>query len=729
MENVVLFCEKPSQAKAFADAYVIDTRGKGFIKLKPCDRFPNGATVTWGIGHLVDMAKPKSYNEDWNGFKLEVLPMLPNHVIYEVSADKKEQFAVVKKLFNQSNVVLYNCTDAGREGSNIFYRSLIVSGAKPIAIKRVWCKSLVKEEIRKAVDNPLSEEFDRNLFKEAEARAIGDWKVGMNGTILYTLLLQKVMGNNSFKGALSVGRVVTPLVTMVNERNNEILNFTPQSFYDVEAVFTTKEGYSYRGKSELKRTLNKSEAEDFLLDNNLEIGKKKTGIVGYVETTMKETLAPKLHSLSTLQTKANRLWKISPSTTLKIVQKLYEGKLTSYPRSDCQYITEAEYEYLANNVSEYQSVLGVEFEATSPKNKKRYVNEDAVTDHYAIITTNKIPTATDLEALSENERNIYFEVVRSVLAMFHRPYQYSETEVVTNIGIAPFKTIGKTEVDKGFKLLWKDDDVASKKTKGDAENMLPPLSEYQEVVGITELREGLTTVPKPFTEGQLITVMKTSGNSKYFNFEEGEAEQLKNVEGIGTEATRSSIIDNAKKVGFIEVTRNNVLITEKGRMIAEAVKGTLLGSPAMTARWEKFLNLIGKGKGQQIDFIEGIDKFVTNLVETAPNGILENLTIKESAKKIVEQQFLGDCPYCNGGKVVERKQFYGCTNYSNEEIRCSFTIPSTLLEKRITTTQAKKLISKGKTDLVKGFKSKKGKSFNAYIVLDNTKKSWKFEFK
>ena len=361
--------------------------------------------------------------------------------------------------------------------------------------------------------------------------------------------------------------------------------------------------------------------------------------------------------------------------------------------------------------------MGKSFNALNRGNNKRYVDSANVGEHYAIIPTKKVPTEKALQSMNADERNIYFEIVNTTLAMFHQDYEYDEKTILTNVKNIEFKTVGKTELVKGWKELF-----SSEKELKEREESLPVVFQDEMVQSKISILEGTTTPPKPYTEGQLITMMKTCGKSVE---DEEEIEVLKSIEGIGTEATRSGIIETIKKHGFIEVRKNIVSITPKGELLCRSIEGTLLSSPSMTAKWEIYLNKIGRGEGSAKHFIESIGKFVNQLIAEVPKQ-LESLTIEAEQFKPAAVKDIVTCPTCKVGKIGLRKSFYGCSNYKNG---CKQTFPGRLLGKKLTEKNINDICKIGKTALLKGFKSKNGKQFNASLRLVEGKIEFEFNEK
>ncbi|TQR14190.1 type IA DNA topoisomerase [Psychrobacillus soli] len=697
----VILAEKPSQAKAYADAFSIK-RHEGYLEINPCPIFPEGAYITWGIGHLVELKEPKAYDPKWDKWSLTSLPILPDRYEFQIAKGKYKQFTIVKKLMKTA-VTVINACDVDREGSNIFYSIYNQTGARGQTIKRLWINSLEVEEVKKGFANLQDNRKDLLLYEEAKARQISDWLVGMNGSRLYSLLLQ----GQGIKEVFPIGRVQSPTIYLIYQRQMEIETFVSEPFFEIEAIFTAEHG-TYKGKAKAKEP--KRELIQALLAKH-NIQPNSPGVITSVEKLDKRMPPPQLHSLSTLQATANRLWKTSPADVLKTMQGLYEKKLVTYPRTDSRYITPSEFSYLAAQVSDYQQLIGHPFTVTSLAPKKRYVDSSKVQEHYAIIPTKKLPTQAKLAGLSSIERNLYEEIVRTTLAMFHTDYLYTETKVTTNVNGLSFFTTGKTERDKGWKALF----VRSSKETEKDEPSLPPLREQEIVESNIDIKEGKTQPPKPYTEGQLIAMMKTCGK---LVDNKDETEILKEVEGLGTEATRSGIIETIKRHGYINVTKNIVSITDKGRVLCQAIDGNLLASPSMTAKWETYLRKIGNGEGSIDRFLGSIAKFIHSLMQEVPNQLkTKNIDLKLAPRASkYDAKFKRDpivtCPKCQKGSIIAHKSFYGCTEYKNG---CTQTFNGYFLKKKITPSQIKLLCTKGKTNMIKGFVAENGQTFNASL--------------
>ncbi|SDI19310.1 type IA DNA topoisomerase [Alteribacillus bidgolensis] len=714
----VILAEKPSQAKAYAEAFPKGSKKEGFIIIPACSVFPNGALLTWGVGHLVELRSPAEYESSWKRWNLSQLPMIPNTFKFKPSYKTRKQFQIVRRLLQETNEIII-ATDCDREGENIARSIIYHAGAGNKPTRRLWINSLEKDEVKKGFEQLHQADQYVTLYEEAQARQISDWVVGMNASRLYTLLLQK----KGIQQVFSVGRVQTPTLKLIHERQKEIEEFTPEPFFEVKAQFKTDKG-SYEGKTK-KRYKTNEEAKNVLDKHG--IASKDRGEVKEVNVSQKRVKPPKLHSLSTLQTLANKKYKYSPSKTLEIVQSLYDQplKLVTYPRTDTQHITKNEFAYIQKNLCSYQKLTGYMFEPSSLQPKKRYVDDSKVKEHYAIIPTKKVPTETAIQKLRTDQKNIYFEIVKSVLAMFHYDYEFEETNVITDVKGLNFYSKGKVEKARGWKELF-DSGVTKQKQGKQQLPELPPVHKGLQADAFIHIKKEMTKPPKPYTEGQLINMMKTCG--QVIEDDEETKAVLKEAEGLGTEATRSGIIKTLIRQEYIEVKKNIVSVTKKGEILCKAVEGTLLSKPEMTAKWEMFLKKIGQGEAQKQTFISNTAAFTKKLVDSAP---LEVDSLKVSAEGLPAQKRnfrkktangpIALCPACKKGNIVHRQSFYGCTEYKNG---CRQTFNKTILGKGITPSQIKQLCEKGETRLIKGFKGKK--LFDAKLVLKHNKVEFSF---
>ncbi|MED0981372.1 DNA topoisomerase 3 [Bacillus paramycoides] len=699
--SVLILAEKPNQAKAYAEAFPKVEKKDGHFYVPPCSLLPSGGNITWAYGHLVELKSPQDYKKEWEKWDLSQLPILPSRYEYKVSADKKKQFNIVKKLMIEAEMIQIS-TDIDREGEAIARLIIQQAGCEDKTIKRLWVNSLEVDEIKKGFKNLKPGSDYESMFDEAQARQISDWIVGMNASRLFTLLLRK----KGVQGVYSVGRVQTPALFLINNRQQEIKNFKPTPFFELEAQFTAPNGV-YKGRYK-DRFKTKGELLNLLQQHSLSENSRQQGMVKSVEVKPKQQEAPKLFSLSSIQALANKKYKYSPADVLKGIQELYEAKLVTYPRTDCNYITEGEFEYLKNNLSGYQSIAGLNFNPYSLTANKRYVDNKKVQEHYAIVLTKNVPSKETIAKLTDKQRNLYMEVLKSVLSMFHAPYMYEETVITSDLNGMLFNTKGTAEKSLGWKELYITDEIEE---EDDPEKVstLPVVKQDEFVQGLVKSKEGVTTPPKPYTEGQLITMMKTCGSSVE---DEESKDILKEIEGLGTEATRAGIIETLKKQGYIEVKRNKVSVTPKGEILCESVQGTLLSKPDMTAKWEGYLRKIGKNQGSKDVFVSQTSKFTKDLIKGAIEAIGE-LKIDNKIQEMKSKDTIGKCPKC-GKDVVNRKTFYGCSGYKEG---CKFSMPGEYLTKKISEANAKKLLEGKKTGLIKKMKGKSGKEFDGHLKL------------
>lgn len=708
--TTVILAEKPSQAKAYAEAFNVKNKTKTHIEIEPCATFESGAFITWGIGHLVELKLPQETQSAVNTWDLKNLPYLPQHYEYKVSRGKSEHFTAVKKILKNASMIVNGC-DVDREGSNIFYLILQHAGIKNKPIKRLWINSLESDEVRKGFNQLKDNDKDILMFQEAKARMISDYLIGMNLSPLYTLKFQALGLNRDVFG---IGRVQTPTLYMIFQRHKEIEQFKPEAFFEIHAMFT-KGGHDYKGKMQFKEK-NKTAAREVLS----QIKDEKQGEVTAVEKELKKQSGPQLHSLSTLQTTANKKWKYSPKQTLKTVQSLYEKKLVTYPRTDSRYITEQEFKYLKERLDQYLDIYNLKPEIAYSKPRKRFVDGSKVQEHYAVVLTKGVSKA-QVSKLNDAESNLFKEIYNTTIAMFLEDYEYETTKVTTHIKEHPFYSKGKIDVNLGWQSLFKQEKTADTKEE---QETLPDIKENDIVQAQPELYEGVTNPPNLYTEGQLINLMKTCG--KHVE-EKEDADILKNVEGIGTEATRADVIEKLQKHEYITVKKNKVEITKKGILLCNAVTGTLLASAEMTAKWEKALKNISDGKMDFKTFIANIEKYLKHQTSVVDEELKKN-DVTNNIKAVSQDKGIAECPKCAYGRVEKRKSKKGAVFYPCNDSNCDFVIFENMAGTKLTQTHVKELIVQKQTkNKVKGFISKKGKSFDAFVEM-NAEYKTQFKF-
>lgn len=700
--STVILAEKPSQALAYANALKHSVKKDGYFEIKD-PLFTDETFITFGFGHLVELAEPGHYNEKWQNWALESLPIFPDRYDFEVAKDKKKQFKIVAELLKKATTIIV-ATDSDREGENIAWSIIHKANAfsKDKTYKRLWINSLEKDVIRSGFQHLQPGLNYYSFYQEAQTRQIADWLIGMNASPLYTLNLQQ----KGVQGTFSLGRVQTPTLYMIYQRQKAIENFKKEPFFEIEAAIRTNQG-AFKGiLSPAQRFKNQEELLAFVSSKRAKIGPQE-GVIADVQTKEKKTNSPSLFSLSGLQSKVNQLYKATADQTLKAVQGLYEAKLLSYPRTDTPFITDSEFAYLKANFGKYSHYLNQELEMAQTAPRKRYVDGSKVQEHHAIIPTKQIPNDSALEKMSELQRKIYDLVVKTTVAMFLPDYLYEETKIQTQVADLLFQSIGKTPKKDGWKVLFQQREP-DEATEGQT---LPPVTIGDQVAAEVKSVQKETQPPKAFTEGTLLTAMKTA--NKTVDDEEA-IKILQEVEGIGTEATRASIIETLKQKDYIQVAKNKLTVTEKGKVLCQAVESQhLLTSAEMTAKWEAYLKKIGKREGNQENFLENIKKFVLHLLEAVPEDI-EKLNVADyqvQKEKEAEKNIVGKCPKC-GHNMVLKKSFYGCSNYPE----CTFTLADNFRKKKLTKTNIKELLQ-GKETLVKGIKTKEKKTYSAKVAI------------
>lgn len=720
--TTVILAEKPSQARSYIEAFKNSTKKQGYYAVSD-PVLPNETFITYGFGHLVELATPEQYDTKYKQWALSNLPIFPEKYKFTVPTDKKAQFKIVKDLLSKADTIIV-ATDSDREGENIAWSIMTQAkiNLKSKEIKRLWINSLEKEAILKGFKELKNGWNYYPAYQEAQTRQISDWLVGMNGSPLYTLLLKEA----GLHGVYSIGRVQTPTLYMVYQRDLAIQNFNPEPYFELKAEILAEQQKFFAKLDPYQRFKDEKGLLAFMSEKRLEKG-SQSGLIKDVQKQTKKTSSPRLFSLSSLQSEINKRYHASASDTLQAVQNLYEAKLLTYPRTDSNYITEQEFNYLVENLNGYLGFLSKDVSLNHQEPNKRYVNGKKVQEHHAIIMTKTVPTQEKLSKFPALEQRIYNLVLRTTLAMFADPYEFEETVILTSIGDAVFKATGNVPKNQGWKVLFSD----YKTEKQEEETTLPLVEVDQSINANLAPDQKMTKPPVPFTEGTLITAMKTAGKT----LDDEEAQSiLKDNEGIGTEATRANVLDVLKKRGYLLTEKNKLHVSQQGITLCKAVElEPLLTSPEMTAKWEKALKQISTKERTQENFLEQIKKFVSKIIHDVPTQMKQSdsLTSQVASQKDTEQQAeldaqIGICPICKTGKIVDKGKFYGCTNYKATD-PCTFSLPKKWSEKALGKTAIKDLITKGETTKLKGFKSKKtGKKFDAKLTIKEGKLSFDF---
>lgn len=670
----LVIAEKPSVAQQIASVIGAEERKDGYME-------GSGSIVSWCVGHLVELAQPDAYSDAWKKWTYESLPMIPENWQHEVKRDTAAQYKVLRELMHDTRVDSVVCaTDAGREGELIFRLVYEMAGCnKPM--KRLWISSMEESAIRDAFANLKPGSDYDCLYQSALCRQRADWLVGLNGTRLFTVLYGGKV--------LKVGRVQTPTLGMLVERETQIMNFRKEQYFMAHILCGGVDAATGRINS-------RAEAETVA-------GACKNGqaVVTSAAKEQKSIAPPKLYDLTTLQRDANRLFGFTAKQTLEYVQSLYEKKLATYPRTDSQYLSD-DMEQTAKSVIEaiFGSILFQEDVMFNP-NIKRVLNSKKVTDHHAIIPTMEIAKA-DLSTLPEPERKILSLVANRLLCATGEKHLYETVKAELSCGGHTFHASGKSVTHNG----WKDFEDAFKRAfktieekESTEEKKLPELTEGQTFENMqTKISEHYTTPPKHYTEDSLLSAMERAG-----------AEDMgDNVErkGLGTPATRADIIEKLVKDGFVKREKKQMLPTEDGMKLI-TVLPDVVKSPKLTADWENALTLVAKGEYSMQEFMGGIEDMVRDLVQTYHSVSEEQKSMfGGGAQGINAGTALGKCPKC-GGDVVKGKFGAYCKN------KCGMNV-GRAMGAVLSDSQIKSMLE-GKKTLVKGLKGKKG-TYDAYLI-------------
>ena len=673
MELVI--AEKPSVAQSIAAVLGATQRKDGYLE-------GNDYLVSWCVGHLVELAQPESYEETWKKWSYDSLPIIPQEWQHEVKNDTKAQYQILKKLMHDDRVDAVVCaTDAGREGELIFRLTYNMAGCRK-PMKRLWISSMEESAIRDGFNNLRPGSDYDNLYHSALCRQEADWLVGINGTRLFTVLY----GGK----ALKVGRVQTPTLAMLVDRESKIMNFKKEAYYMAHIMGNGLDAVS-------EHISDKTEAER--IAGACENGQ---AIVTSVVKEEKWIAPPKLYDLTTLQRDANRLFGFTAKQTLEYTQSLYEKKLVTYPRTDSQYLSD-DMEGTAKNVIEaiFNSLL---FEQNIMFNPdiKRILNSKKVTDHHAIIPTMEI-IKQDLKAIPESEMKILSLCANRLLCATGEKHIYNSTKAELTCNETVFKVSGKEvwkngwkEFEDFFKNSYK---TAEDKSDTDEEKKLPELRERMTIaVEQTRVSEHSTQPPKHYTEDSLLSAMERAGAENM-----GDEVERK---GLGTPATRADIIEKLVKDGFVKREKKQMIPTEDGMKLI-TVLPDVVKSPKLTADWENELTLVSKGEVAAEQFMSDIKAMVTDLVKTYHSVSDEQKAMFGTGRG--GQEVLGRCPKC-GADVVKGKFGAYCTG------KCGMNVGKAL-GVALSDAQVKSLLQ-GKKTLVKGLKGKKG-SYDAYLIPES----------
>ena len=675
---ILVIAEKPSVGAAIGKVLGASSRKDGYLE-------GNNYIVSWCVGHLVGLADASSYDERFAKWRYSDLPIVPEEWLFEVPKDKQKQFKVLRDLMRDKRVTELVCaTDAGREGELIFRLVYKKAGCtKPF--KRLWISSLEDSAIREGFAHLRdSGEYDR-LYEAALARSKADWIVGINGTRLFSTLYHK---------KLVVGRVQTPTLAMLVEREGKITTFHKEKYFNVHI---SKDSLT----ADMEKVKTEDEAKAIAAACN-----KKQAVVSSLKKETKTVNPPKLYDLTTLQRESNRYYGFTAQQTLDLVQSLYEKKLLTYPRTDSQFITE-DMESTARQVIGIVSRKVPLFEGIIHEpDIGRITNNAKVTDHHAIIPTVQLEKQ-DLGELPESEQKIIRLVAMRLLSATGEKHIYDETSVTLTCEGYEFKAKGKTVVQDGWKAIERCfKETLKSKEKDEPEHSLPSLNEKDILSSVdSSVTEHYTSPPKPYTEDSLLSAMETAGNDAFDDDTEKK--------GLGTPATRAGIIEKLVKGGFVERKGKSLVPTKDGNNLV-CVLPEQITSPSMTAEWENTLMQIERGNADADKFLSCIVGMTSDLVKAYPF-----LSEAEANRFDTGRESIGKCPRC-GSPVYVGKGNYYC---SNKE--CSFCMWEdnkffSSKKKKLTKKIAAELLDKGWCRVTGLYTPKRPQLYDAVIRLDDT---------
>ena len=585
--------EKPSVAKDLAEILGAKIRHDGYFE-------GNGYCVTWTFGHLCSLKDPEDYNPNWKYWKLEDLPIIPAQFGIKIKGDKgvEKQFQTIKNLVSKATEII-NCGDAGQEGE-LIQRWVLLKAQCKVPIKRLWISSLTEEAIKAGFSKLKdSKDFD-NLFAAGNSRAVGDWMLGINGTRLYT----KKYGKD--KLVLSVGRVQTPTLAMIVNRQKEINAFSSEEYWELKTTYRETEFLCQIDR--LKSLEKAKKGLEYLLNKPFEITsfEQKEGKEGN----------PRLYDLTSLQVDGNKRFGFGAEQTLNLIQSLYEKKLVTYPRVDTTYLSEdlhPKIPGILGNLKDYKRFTDVLLQKAIPKSKTIF-DDKKITDHHAII-----PTGISPSGISFEEQKIYDLICRRFISVFYPECKVSNTTVLGKVDTLLFKATGKQIISLGWREVYEDlkeekvDEAEAKELKKEPketeEKILPIFEKGESGPHTPEIHKGKTSPPKYYTEATLLRAMETAGKL----VENEDMRELMKENGIGRPSTRANIIETLFKRKYIEKKKKNLIATETGMNLIDTIKSDLLKSPELTGQWEHKLRLIEKGTYNPQTFKNELFKMVREL--------------------------------------------------------------------------------------------------------------------
>ena len=679
MSKFLVIAEKPSVAQSYAKNLSAYKREDGYLEGESC-------IVSWCLGHLAEYAHPEEYDPKYEKWQFDDLPILPEAWKLKVSKDKKKQFDVLKGLMTRSDVeYLVNGCDAGREGELIFQRVYVLAGCRK-PVKRLWISSMEDAAIQKGFQTMKSEEEYKNLCMAAVCRAQADWLIGMNGTRAYT--------TRYFK-RLVVGRVQTPTLAMLAERQERIEHFQKEAFYKVALT---------DGKlTVVSENIANEEAADLLAA----LCNGSTAVVTQMKKERKKSFPPKLYDLTSLQREANRYFGYTAKRTLDMLQELYEEKLITYPRTDSQFVTEDMKDSVEELVEKMPVLLSFVDYGQLGHGIKRVINNAKVSDHHAILPTKEV-VEKGIADLPADKKNLMMLICQQLVQATGEEYLYEQTDITVKCQEHDFKARGKIpvqmgfkEVEKAFKQLCVKAEPVEEKEK---ETSIP--AGYEEGMRLFPVKAEKTThytsPPKPFNEDTLLAAMETAGNKEF----DSETEK----KGLGTPATRASIIEKLVSSGYAQRKGKQILPSTEGKELVK-VMPEYLKSAVMTAEWENQLLMMEKGQITDTQFMGEITSLVRKILE-----VCREIPEEERRRFQTAREVIGKCPVC-GCDVFEGKQNFYCSNR-----QCDFALWKEnrflgSMEKNLDKKMARELLDKACTHVKGLYSKKKDMKFDADLLL------------
>ena len=630
---ILCIAEKPSVGRDIARVLGANTQHDGFME-------GNGYCVTWTFGHLCALLDPHEYNEQWKGWNLSSLPMVPTRFGIKVSDDKgiQKQFNTIKDLIAKATEVI-NCGDAGQEGELIQRWVYQKAGCK-VPVKRLWISSLTEDAIREGFQQLKDQSEYQRLYEAGMMRAIGDWLLGMNATRAYTLRYAKGVGKD--RQVLSIGRVQTPTLALIVKRQHEIEHFVPRTYWELKTIYRDTTFSAQLPVEEDDYAITSLEKGQALVDSIKEVPLEITS----VEKKKGTEFAPRLFDLTSLQVECNKKFGLSADDTLKIIQSLYEKHVTTYPRVDTTYLSDDIYPKVPatlQGIKDYFPQVapllplkadGKKGADSLPKSKKVFDNK-TVTDHHAIIPTGQRP-----DNLSELERKVYNMVALRFIAAFYPDCEVSNTTVLAKAGEIDFKVTGRQILKMGWREIFakeKQEDDPQEEQKS-----LPAFVKGESGPHQPQLQEKTTTPPKYYTEATLLRAMETAGKT----VDDEELRDAMKENGIGRPSTRAAIIEKLFQRKYIVREKKNIHATELGINLIHTIISPLLKSAELTGLWEKKLREIERGTFTAQQFLDELKQMTSEVVHEV------------KADKAGMR-----CPVCGKGIIIRGRTRYGCSRW------------------------------------------------------------------